>query len=77
MASIHYLYVDLSRAMRFPCFVLNLCVGDFFPAIFNCPHEVERVGNMGDGGRWLCGLSRIEDKPDCIAYSFGALLSHF
>jgi len=46
-------------------------IWDFFPAIFNCPHEVERIGHMGDGGRWICGVSRVEDKPDCIIYSFG------
>lgn len=49
--------------------------GDFFPPAFNCPHELERIGNLGDGGKWVCGLSRIEDKPDCVIYSFGSL--HF
>jgi len=44
---------------------------DFFPAAYNCPHEVERVGTAGDGGRWTCGLSRLADTEDCIIYSFG------
>ncbi|THH18079.1 hypothetical protein EUX98_g9015 [Antrodiella citrinella] len=44
---------------------------DFFPPSFNCPHERERLGSLGDGGKWVCGLSRVEDKPDCIVYSFG------
>ncbi|KAH9926656.1 methyltransferase domain-containing protein [Epithele typhae] len=46
-------------------------VWDLFPAIFNCPHEVDRMGALGDGGKWLCGLSRIQDKPDCVIYSIG------
>ncbi|KIJ98366.1 hypothetical protein K443DRAFT_104106 [Laccaria amethystina LaAM-08-1] len=46
-------------------------VWDFFPAAFNCPHEVERLGALGDGGKWVCGISRVQEKPDCIVYSFG------
>jgi len=46
-------------------------VWDFFPAAYNCPHEVQRLGALGDGGKWVCGLSRVEHKPDCIVYSFG------
>lgn len=46
-------------------------VWDFFPAAFNCPHEVERVGALGDGGKWVCGLSRVARKPDCVIYSIG------
>jgi len=46
-------------------------VWDFFPAAFNCPHEVERVGALGDGGKWVCGLSRVVSKPDCVVYSIG------
>ncbi|KZT21819.1 hypothetical protein NEOLEDRAFT_1138811 [Neolentinus lepideus HHB14362 ss-1] len=46
-------------------------VWDFFPPAFNCPHDLERVGDMGDGGKWTCGLSRIAQKPDCIVYSVG------
>jgi Methyltransferase domain len=32
---------------------------------------VERLGALGDGGKWVCGLSRVAQKPDCIVYSFG------
>nr|GAT60361.1 predicted protein [Mycena chlorophos] len=46
-------------------------VWDFFPPAFNCPHEVSRIGILGDGGKWVCGLSRVETKPDCVVYSFG------
>jgi len=44
---------------------------DYFPAAFNCPHEVERLGALGDGGKWVCGISRLETKPNCVIYSFG------
>lgn len=44
---------------------------DFFPAAFNCPYETERVGVMGDGGKWVCGLSRIAEKRHCVVYSAG------
>ncbi|KJA26572.1 hypothetical protein HYPSUDRAFT_63847 [Hypholoma sublateritium FD-334 SS-4] len=46
-------------------------VWDFFPAAYNCPHEVERLGALGDGGKWVCGLSRVAQKADCVVYSFG------
>ncbi|KAG8845112.1 hypothetical protein FRB96_002714 [Tulasnella sp. 330] len=44
---------------------------DFFTPAFNCPHETERVGILGDGGKWMCGLSKIDPKPGCTIYSFG------
>ncbi|KAJ9151820.1 hypothetical protein NKR23_g2752 [Pleurostoma richardsiae] len=49
-------------------------IWDFTPASFGCPHEIERVGRMGDGGKWVCGMSRYETLPKerpCIVYSFG------
>ena len=49
----------------------SVIAGDFFPPAFNCPHELERIGALGDGGKWICGLSRVAEKPDCIVYSFG------
>ena len=45
--------------------------GSFFPPAFQCPHEVERVGSLGDGGKWTCGLSRLKHKTDCLVYTFG------
>lgn len=49
-------------------------IWDFFPATYNCPHEIERVGRLGDGGKWTCGMSRYEassKKTPCVVYSFG------
>lgn len=47
-------------------------VWDLVPASYNCPFEVERIGRMGDGGKWVCGMSRYEkSKTPLIVYSFG------
>ncbi|KAG0042822.1 hypothetical protein BGZ83_012136 [Gryganskiella cystojenkinii] len=45
----------------------------YFPASFSCPHDIQRVGPLSDGGKWLCGLSLYEEKPrsKCVIYSFG------
>jgi Methyltransferase domain len=53
---------------------LNPLSGDFFPPAFFCPHELERVGDLGDGGKWFCGLSRLQEKEDCIVYSIGTFV---
>ncbi|THH01271.1 hypothetical protein EW145_g6945 [Phellinidium pouzarii] len=46
-------------------------VWDFVPAAFTCPHSVERVGALGDGGKWVCGLERVARKRPCVVYSIG------
>ncbi|KAM0164023.1 hypothetical protein ACHAPG_000773 [Botrytis cinerea] len=33
---------------------------DFFPATWTCPHDIQRVGRLGDGGKWVCGMSLYE-----------------
>lgn len=46
---------------------------EFVHPAFNCPHDVERIGRIGDGGKWICGMTRYEannDRP-CLVYSFG------
>ncbi|KAF1844015.1 uncharacterized protein K460DRAFT_357658 [Cucurbitaria berberidis CBS 394.84] len=35
-------------------------IWDFFPATWTCPHDVQRVGRLGDGGKWVCGMSVYE-----------------
>jgi hypothetical protein len=32
---------------------------------------MQRIGALGDGGKWVCGLSRVQDNPSCVVYSFG------
>ncbi|KAF9179694.1 hypothetical protein BGZ51_004748 [Haplosporangium sp. Z 767] len=40
---------------------------------FVCPHEIQRVGPLNDGGKWICGMSLYEEHPraKCVIYSFG------
>lgn len=46
--------------------------GDFFIPSFQCPHRVERIGTLGDGGKWFCGVERYtRQRAPCIIYSFG------
>lgn len=51
--------------------------GDFFIPAFQCPHQVERIGTLGDGGKWVCGMDRVVKQDKCVIYSFGTPLRHF
>lgn len=46
---------------------------DWFIPLAPCAHK-ERVGTIGDGGKWVCDMARYElmpaDRP-CVVYSFG------
>ncbi|KAK6215276.1 hypothetical protein QIS74_08295 [Colletotrichum tabaci] len=73
-------YGDASLMPLFPAKTVDgyinhpYSIWDFAPASFSCPHEVERIGRMGDGGKWVCGMSRYANYPknrECIIYSFG------
>ncbi|KAH9021536.1 methyltransferase domain-containing protein [Lactarius hengduanensis] len=46
-------------------------IWDFFIPSFQCPHHVERIGVLGDGGKWVCGMERIAKQEKCVIYSFG------
>jgi len=48
-------------------------VWDIYTPSWPCPWEVERIGGFVDGGKYTCGLPRIEQaKGDgCVVYSFG------
>jgi hypothetical protein len=57
-------------------------VWDFARPSFFCPHDLERVGTLGDGGKVVCGMSRYEaaspgpsaatnPAPELVVYSFG------
>jgi len=43
---------------------------EYFPALFECPYSVQRIGGLGDGGKWVCGLERYK-ASSCVIYSFG------
>jgi hypothetical protein len=70
VARLYCVYVTNCPSVMFTR-LISVITGDFFPPAFNCPHEVERIGALGDGGKWICGLSRLAEKPDCIVYAFG------
>lgn len=44
---------------------------DFFVPAFSCPFPVTRAGQLGDGGKFVCGLDRVIKRPNCIIYSLG------
>jgi hypothetical protein len=50
------------RAQPFPWSILA--------PIWHCSTE-ERVGEIFDGGKWVCD-PRLARKPDCVIYSFGS-----
>ncbi|KAF9159269.1 hypothetical protein DFQ26_006740 [Actinomortierella ambigua] len=45
----------------------------YFQPAFTCPHEVQRIGTVADGGKWVCGFSLYEENREekCIVYSLG------
>lgn len=62
MASQH---PDNPRIPFFPTDFLKYpyTIWDFFPATWTCPHDFQRVGRLGDGGKWVCGMSLYESIP--------------
>ncbi|KAF4989037.1 hypothetical protein FDECE_14828 [Fusarium decemcellulare] len=63
-------------------YIYPYTVWDFVRPAFFCPHDVERVGILGDGGKNVCGMSRYEKASPgpssetntarpLIVYSFG------
>ena len=43
---------------------------DFFPITYGC-NQLGRVGNLGDGGKYVCGLQQLGGVQECVVYSFG------
>lgn len=63
-------------------FISPYNVWDLFRPTFFCPFDLERVGKLGDGGKWVCGMSRYEalspgpssevsPETTMVVYSFG------
>lgn len=48
-------------------------IWDFFPATWTCPHDFQRVGRLGDGGKWVCGMSIYESIPEAKPISAEAV----
>lgn len=49
-------------------------IWDFIPPTWNCPHDTQRVGRFGDGGKWVCGMSLYEAYPAPEFSSTGAVI---
>lgn len=51
-------------------FATEVYLWDWFTPYWPCT-DTERLGRVGDGGKWICGMSELELKSGCIVYSFG------
>ena len=38
---------------------------------FHCSNA-ERIGTMGEGGKWVCDPFKFKSRPDCLIYSVGS-----
>jgi len=36
----------------------------------------DRIGLPGEGGKWICGVSNLLQKPNCVVYSMGSNGQH-
>eukprot|EP01031_Cornospumella_fuschlensis_P030736 gene30736-37137_t len=45
-------------------------IWDMYVPTLTCP-DVQRLGHIGEGGKWICGLAHLSKQKDCIIYSFG------
>ncbi|PNS18199.1 hypothetical protein CAC42_7568 [Sphaceloma murrayae] len=55
------LMLSESGTRNFPDgYIFPYNVWDVVRPAYPCPHEVERVGTLGDGGKWVCGMARYE-----------------
>jgi len=48
-----YIYPGLINPWQGPIFLF-----DYFLPAFKCPYSIERIGVIGDGGKWMCGIER-------------------
>ncbi|ODM93912.1 hypothetical protein Ocin01_12770 [Orchesella cincta] len=50
-------------------------IWDLIAPSFDCPQGKKRVGNIGAGGKWVCGFEVFEQTKKtgapCVVYSFG------
>jgi hypothetical protein len=44
---------------------------DHYEPDFACRHE-RRIGELGDGGKWVCDPHRLQNKTSCLVYSIGS-----
>ncbi|KFY30131.1 hypothetical protein V493_02114 [Pseudogymnoascus sp. VKM F-4281 (FW-2241)] len=51
-------------------------IWDFVPASWTCPYEMERIGRMGDGGKWVCGITSQATASQPSWYNSKLLPTH-
>lgn len=44
---------------------------DNYEPTFSCRFE-QRLGNNGDGGKWICDVYQLRTRSKCLVYSFGS-----
>jgi hypothetical protein len=42
-----------------------------YKPLWTCPY-LERIGELFDGGKWLCNIHRLKNTENCVVYSFGS-----
>lgn len=59
-------------------YLIPFNIWDLARPSFFCPHDLERIGSLGDGGKIVCGMSRYEKESprenatsELIVYSLG------
>merc|ERR1712093_819272 len=52
-------------------------VWDFARPSFFCPHDLERLGTLGDGGKVVCGISRYEKESPGPSSESNPSRTHF
>eukprot|EP01105_Mastigella_eilhardi_P006158 TRINITY_DN17764_c0_g1_i1.p1 TRINITY_DN17764_c0_g1~~TRINITY_DN17764_c0_g1_i1.p1 ORF type:complete len:285 (-),score=90.66 TRINITY_DN17764_c0_g1_i1:187-1041(-) len=45
---------------------------ELFEPPYECVAGEDRVGNIGDGGKWTCGMERVLAVQPCVVYSLGS-----
>eukprot|EP01042_Synura_sphagnicola_P031045 gene31045-39967_t len=62
----------LTTPATYPPFSVETMINvwDLAPPTVSCP-DAERVGKVGEGGKWVCGLSHLSRLEHCVMYSYG------
>jgi FkbM family methyltransferase len=45
---------------------------DPFRDFYRCPAGLEKVGALSDGGKWVCGVENLLQRPGCVIYAVGS-----
>jgi len=50
----------------------------YYESTYECTMGEDRIGHAGwdDGGKWICGMSNLLQRPNCIVYSMGSNGQH-